>query len=85
MCDDKFGLRNADVVCKELGFSRGALDVKPASFFAKQISDNETYYLMDDVQCLGNENSIRNCEFAGWGIHNCMSQEVRKIEAFSIC
>lgn len=76
ICDDQFGLRDAHVVCRELGFSLGALEVKTSSFFAPDVKDNETYYLMDDVECLGNERSVRDCDFNGWGNHNCMPQEI---------
>lgn len=50
--------------------------MKTSSYFAPHIKDNDTYYLMDDVSCLGNETSIRDCDFNGWGVHNCMPQEV---------
>ena len=30
---------------------------------------------MDDVQCVGNENSIGLCPFNGWAIHNCNHYE----------
>ncbi|KAF5286934.1 hypothetical protein FQR65_LT12393 [Abscondita terminalis] len=76
VCDDKFGLRNGDVVCKEMGYPLGALEVKSNSFFAKDVKDKDVLYLMDDVTCLGNETSIRDCDFNGWGVSNCESQEV---------
>lgn len=75
ICDDKFGMRDAEVVCRELGFSLGALEVRGNSYYAKEISNN-TFYLMDDVTCFGNESSLRDCDFNGWGVHNCMAQEV---------
>ncbi|XP_026482310.1 neurotrypsin-like [Ctenocephalides felis] len=30
---------------------------------------------MDDVECLGNETSIRECQFNGWGVHDCLPEE----------
>ena len=30
---------------------------------------------MDDVQCVGNENSLGLCPFRGWAIHNCNHYE----------
>ena len=30
---------------------------------------------IDNVQCVGNESSIGQCQFRGWGIHNCSHQE----------
>ncbi|KAB0791740.1 hypothetical protein PPYR_03540 [Photinus pyralis] len=75
VCDDKFGLRNAEVVCKELGFPLGALEVKGNSYYAQDL-DDDVFYMMDDVICLGNETSLRDCDFNGWGISNCEAQEV---------
>lgn len=70
-----FGLRNADVACRELGFPLGALEVKGNSMLTPKA--NTSFYMMDDVSCLGNETSLRDCDFAGWGVHNCGPSEVR--------
>lgn len=76
VCDDRFGLREADVVCRELGFELGAAEVKGSSHFAKDIIENGTFYMMDDVNCSGNETSLKDCDFSGWGVHNCMNNEI---------
>ncbi|CAG9769987.1 unnamed protein product [Ceutorhynchus assimilis] len=76
ICDDQFKITEADVLCKELGFKFGALEVKGNSFFAKDLEEDHTLYMMDDIECLGNETSIMDCNFAGWGIHNCADREI---------
>lgn len=76
VCDDKFGMINAGVVCKELGFDMGALEVKGNSFFTQDMKENDTLYLMDDVTCLGNETTLKDCDFNGWGVTNCLDQEI---------
>ncbi|XP_050302204.1 uncharacterized protein LOC126740288 [Anthonomus grandis grandis] len=76
ICDDQFSLTNAEVLCKELGFKLGALEVKGNSYFAKDLLENNTQYMMDDITCIGNETSLMECDFAGWGIHNCADKEI---------
>lgn len=39
-------------------------------------------YLMDDLNCHGNEQSLADCDFAGWGEHDCQASEVRICETF---
>lgn len=76
ICDDKFSILDAAVVCKELGFPLGALDIKGNSHFAKDIEENTTFYLMDDLTCTGNESTILDCDFNGWGVHDCGNKEI---------
>lgn len=47
------------------------------SHFAKDLQEHHTLYMMDDIECLGNETSLMQCNFAGWGIHNCADREVQ--------
>ncbi|CAH1962569.1 unnamed protein product [Acanthoscelides obtectus] len=76
ICDDQFGLQEANIVCKELGFDMGAIDFKGQSYFARDVKENNTLYMMDDLKCFGNETTLLDCMFAGWGIHDCQDQEI---------
>ncbi|XP_071057276.1 uncharacterized protein [Onthophagus taurus] len=75
VCDDQFGLKDADVVCKEIGFE-GALEIKSNGFYTIPDEYKDDGYLMDDVQCSGNETSLKDCDFNGWGNHNCRAKEI---------
>lgn len=33
-------------------------------------------YLMDDLNCKGNEATLAECDFAGWGEHDCREAQV---------
>ncbi|XP_039277670.1 serine protease svh-1-like [Nilaparvata lugens] len=74
VCADEFGLRDANVVCREVGYPMGAQHVKPRSTFdsAKAAA---SLFLIDDLACQGNETSVRQCDHNGWGVHNCKLHE----------
>ncbi|CAD7004430.1 unnamed protein product [Ceratitis capitata] len=74
VCDDKFGLRDAEVVCRELGFNLGASEVRGFSYYPPTTAD--VSFAMDEVECRGNETSLRECDFKGWGVSNCGPDEV---------
>ncbi|XP_071582510.1 galectin-3-binding protein A-like [Temnothorax nylanderi] len=73
VCDDGFGIINADVICKELGFDLGALEVRPGGFYGNL--DPPTRFMVDQLKCRGNETTLRECDFNGWEVHNCQPEE----------
>ncbi|KAL1139366.1 hypothetical protein AAG570_006350, partial [Ranatra chinensis] len=74
ICDDQFDLRDADVICRHIGFPLGASEQRKHSDFKTKIT-NGTKYFVDDLECRGNETRILECEHNGWGIHNCGPDE----------
>lgn len=55
---------NAGVICKELGFPLGALEVKPGGFYGNLDPPNQ--FMVDQLKCRGNETSLRECDFEGY-------------------
>ncbi|KAK9400802.1 deleted in malignant brain tumors 1 protein-like [Crotalus adamanteus] len=66
VCDDSWDLKDATVVCKQLGCGR-AIRAYGRAYFG-QGSGNIT---MDDVNCRGTENRLEECTHKGWYRHNC--------------
>lgn len=77
ICDDQFGMKDANVICRELGFQLGAAEIKGHSYYATDLKEENTLYMIDDLDCVGNETTLLDCNFPGWGVHNCRNQEVR--------
>uniref|UniRef100_A0A672RTV0 Soluble scavenger receptor cysteine-rich domain-containing protein SSC5D n=1 Tax=Sinocyclocheilus grahami TaxID=75366 RepID=A0A672RTV0_SINGR len=69
VCDDGWDLTDAAVVCREMGCG-DVIEVKSAASFGQ---GSGTIW-MDDVQCTGNEFTLKSCSSNGWGIHNCNHQ-----------
>ena len=70
VCDDLWDLNNAQVVCSELSFYR-AVAASPRAFYGEGIGQ----IWLDNVNCVGNEETIGNCSHNGWGSHNCQHWE----------
>ena len=68
ICGDSWDLRDADVVCRQLGYE-GALS---APIFRYPTSGQNTRQIwLNGVNCEGNETSISECKHQGWGAHDC--------------
>ena len=70
ICDDNWDLLDADVVCRQLGYEGALLAPKNAAF-----GQGTGQIWLDDVQCVGDETSISQCNHGGWGVHNCGHHE----------
>jgi len=70
VCDDGFDARDANVACRQLGFSG-------ASSFSSDDNhgDSTMPTWMDDVDCRGSESRLDQCRHNGWGSENCGHNE----------
>ena len=66
ICGDYWDLRDADVVCRQLGYDE-ALSAHGDAAFRQGIGQ----IWLDDVNCVRNETLIAQCSHGGWGFHNC--------------
>lgn len=70
VCDDGWGLDEANVICNQLGFGN-AISAPSSAFFGQGWG---TIHL-DDVSCSGLESSLLDCGHRGIDMHNCRHSE----------
>ena len=70
VCDDRWDLNNAQVVCKQLGYGP-AIAYRWNAYYG-QGSGN---IWLDDVNCAGTELTIEMCSHNGWGNEDCDHRE----------
>ena len=70
VCDDGWDIRDANVVCRQLGF-RYALNAYDGARYGKGTGP----IFLDDVNCLRSESSLFSCRHNGVRNHNCVHDE----------
>ena len=74
VCSDLWKDASARVACRQLGLAGGrafSVDAGNGSIFA------------DNLVCMGNEASLRDCGFRGWFMHDCTPQDAAGQGSFS--
>ncbi|KAL3854706.1 hypothetical protein ACJMK2_013964, partial [Sinanodonta woodiana] len=69
ICDDLFGVREAGVICRMLGYSANA------TVWTGISSSNTGPIWLDDVNCIGTETNIANCRHRVFGQNDCSHSE----------
>ncbi|XP_019624233.1 PREDICTED: deleted in malignant brain tumors 1 protein-like [Branchiostoma belcheri] len=66
VCDNSWGLSDAHVVCRQLGYPGAKAALGSAAF-----GRGSGPIWLDEVTCDGSEATISDCGHNGWGIHDC--------------
>ncbi len=73
VCDDLWGVEDANVVCRQLGLlPDGTTAIARSQAFFGQGTGPITF---DNVDCTGTETSLFDCPHNGVGVHNCAHSE----------
>ena len=67
VCDDEWDLNDAEVICTELGLGEAVAAI-PSAFYGQ----GSGQIWVDNVNCVGTEETIADCSHSGWGYHNCV-------------
>ena len=73
ICDDSWGFEEAEVTCRQLGYTSSLQDSIP--FPRAYFGGGLTSIHLDDMNCFGNESRLNNCRHSGVGNHNCAHNE----------
>ena len=78
ICDDLWGLPDATVACRQLGYVYAVKALQ-----GRDVTRGTGQIWLDDVSCSGNERSLADCPHRGWGSHNCGHSEDAGVECSS--
>lgn len=83
VCDDGWDVNAAKVVCRELCYTD--MSVVSSSMKAEySAAIPNPVIAVDDLNCVGNEDSLVNCSHSPWWVHNCASTELAKVTCVDV-
>ena len=77
VCDDEFDINDADVICRMLGHHSAIAALASSSaddlYGTAPSGDN---FVLDELNCHGNEDSVFDCPHNGEWENNCKKEEI---------
>ncbi|KAM9331724.1 scavenger receptor cysteine-rich domain-containing group B protein [Pholidichthys leucotaenia] len=70
VCDDDWDINDANVVCRQIGCGT-AVSQHTNSYFGYGTG----HILLDNINCVGQEEELTQCVSLGWFVHNCGHHE----------
>ena len=70
VCDDRWDITDAKVVCRELGYP-----VATNAHHRAHFGQGTGTIWLDEVSCRGSESRLSYCSHKGWGSHDCSHSE----------
>ena len=67
VCHHSWGVNDANVVCRQLGYSGGAVTAYGSAYFGQGSGS----IWLDDLACNGSESTLFDCPHSGAGNHTC--------------
>ena len=78
ICDDFWGIDDAMVACRELGYLYAV-----RALHGSIVPDGTGRIWLDNVHCTGNERSLADCSRNEWGSNDCSHYEDAGVECSS--
>ena len=82
VCDDSFGTTDAEVACRHYLNSLGLQMTDYDYWTFGSTSSAPSYIGMDEMNCSGDETSLFDCTYPGWGSENCSHSEDTGIRCY---
>jgi deleted-in-malignant-brain-tumors protein 1 len=78
ICDDHWGMNDARVACRQLGYSDAVKALR-----AYEVPAGSGQIWLDNVACAGDEQILASCSHRGWGVHDCLHWEDAGVQCLS--
>ncbi|XP_077169359.1 scavenger receptor cysteine-rich domain-containing protein DMBT1-like [Paroedura picta] len=75
ICDDSWDLQDAEVVCREMHCGKALAAISGAHY-----SQGSGPIWLDQVNCMGKEDSVKDCQARPWGEHSCDHRRDASVE-----